>query len=117
MSPHPHPVYPVTSTTNLFTATEFTFQSNDAAIAAAQQEALNPNIITNRICDDLVNICGANDAAISTCLDAEAQILALGTRDQSTADAWNALVTARGSSASAKRGLRRLKRDVVRRSI
>ncbi|KEZ41496.1 Uncharacterized protein SAPIO_CDS7651 [Scedosporium apiospermum] len=51
--------------------TEFTFQSNEPTIAANQQEALNPDIIVNRICDDLNNICGANDAAISACRDAQ----------------------------------------------
>jgi hypothetical protein len=47
------------------------------------------DIITNRICDQLTNVCEANAAAKSLCLDAKAQILALGTRDKSTADAWN----------------------------
>jgi hypothetical protein len=74
-------------------ATEFTFQSNDPKIAAIQQEALNPNIITNRICDELTNQCQANQAAKDLCQKAKAQILALGTRDQTTADAWNAAVT------------------------
>jgi hypothetical protein len=73
-------------------ADEFTFQSNDAQIAANQQEALNPNIITNRICDELTNICGANQAAKDTCEDAQAQIQALGTRDATTAEAWNGLL-------------------------
>lgn len=51
--------------------TEFTFQSNEPTISANQQEALNPDIIVNRICDDLNNICGANDAAIAACRDAQ----------------------------------------------
>jgi hypothetical protein len=87
-------------------ATEFTFQSNDPVIAANQQEALNPNIITNRICDELTNICGANDAAKATCKDAQAQIQALGTRDQSTADAWNQLVGGGAAKRSMRRGAR-----------
>ena len=69
-------------------ATEFTFQSNDAKIAANQQEALNPNIITNRICDELTNICGASAAGKATCLAAKATILASGKRDASVVDAW-----------------------------
>lgn len=98
-------------------ADEFTFQSNDPAIAANQQEALNPNIITNRICDELVNICGADEAAIATCGDAQAQIEALGTRDQSTADAWNGLVGG-GGAAGRRRAvrIRRARRAIVRRS-
>jgi hypothetical protein len=70
-------------------ATEFTFQIIDPLAAQGQQEALNPNIITNRICDQLTNVCEANAAAKSACLDAKANIAALGTRDKSTADAWN----------------------------
>ncbi|KAK5100245.1 hypothetical protein LTR70_001767 [Exophiala xenobiotica] len=81
-------------------ATEFTFQSNDPAIASNQQEALNPNIITNRICDELTNICGANDAAKTTCLAAKEQVLALGTRDEGTAEVWNGLVGVGSGSGS-----------------
>jgi len=69
--------------------TEFTFQAIDPVVNKGQQEALNPNIITNRICDQLGNACGASDAGIAACLAAKADILALGTRDQTTADAWN----------------------------
>ncbi|OCK75527.1 hypothetical protein K432DRAFT_446651 [Lepidopterella palustris CBS 459.81] len=70
-------------------ATEFTFQLIDKLAGAGQQEALNPNIITNRICDQLTNVCEANAAAKTACTAAKAQISALGTRDKSTADAWN----------------------------
>merc|ERR1711939_1232859 len=69
--------------------TEFTFQAIDPVVNKGQQEALNPNINTNRICDQLGNACGASDAGIAACLAAKADILALGTRDQTTADAWN----------------------------
>ena len=72
--------------------TEFTFQSQDPNIEAIQQEALNPNIITNRICDELTNQCGANDAAKAVCDNAQSQILALGTRDVTTAETWNELL-------------------------
>ena len=34
-------------------ADEFTFIPQDPLIADGQQEALNPNIITNRICDQV----------------------------------------------------------------
>jgi hypothetical protein len=54
-----------------------------------QEEALNPNIIINRICDQLKNVCNANAAAKTACTAAKAQISVLGTRDSSTADAWN----------------------------
>ncbi|KIW38314.1 uncharacterized protein PV06_09289 [Exophiala oligosperma] len=73
-------------------ATEFTFLPIDPLVAQGQQEALNPNIITNRICDQLTNVCKANDAAKSLCRDAQAQIEALGTRDKTTADTWNTLL-------------------------
>lgn len=73
-------------------ADEFTFIPQDPLVAEGQQEALNPDIITNRICDQLINVCEASDEAVAACEDAQAQIGALGTRDQSTADAWNALL-------------------------
>ncbi|KAK7894235.1 hypothetical protein LTR67_005993 [Exophiala xenobiotica] len=78
-------------------ATEFTFLPIDPLCAQGQQEALNPNIITNRICDQLTNVCEANDAAKSLCRDAQAQIQALGTRDKTTADTWNTLLGFEGA--------------------
>ncbi|KAF7559669.1 hypothetical protein G7046_g4468 [Stylonectria norvegica] len=81
-------------------ASEFTFIPQDPLVAKGQQEALNPNIITNRICDQLTNVCEANDAAKSTCLAAKAEIEALGTRDQSTADKWNELLGFAGVDSS-----------------
>ncbi|KAH6724279.1 hypothetical protein DL95DRAFT_445584 [Leptodontidium sp. 2 PMI_412] len=71
-------------------ATEGTFLPTDALVAKGQQDALNPNIITNRVCDQLTNVCGANDAAVTLCEDAQAQVAALGTKDASTAAAFNA---------------------------
>ncbi|KAL9109777.1 MAG: hypothetical protein Q9227_005646 [Pyrenula ochraceoflavens] len=70
-------------------ATEFTFQAIDPKISAIQQDALNPNIITNRICDELTNQCQSNQSAKDVCQQAKAQIMALGTKNKSTADAWN----------------------------
>jgi hypothetical protein len=81
-------------------ATEFTFQAIDPQIAANQQEALNPNIITNRICDELTNICDANQAAKDACEDAQAQIQALGTRNAQTAETWNELLGFAGVDVS-----------------
>lgn len=72
--------------------TEFTFQSEDPNIEAIQQVALNPNIITNRICDELTNQCGADDAAKAKRDAAQTQIQALGTRDVTTAETWNELL-------------------------
>lgn len=66
------------------------FPVDDTLVAGSgQSDALNPNIITNFICDQLVNVCEANDAAISACADAQAVVADLGTKDQSTADAFN----------------------------
>lgn len=81
-------------------ATEFTFIPQDPLCAQGQQEALNPNIITNRICDQLINVCEASDEAIAACDDAQTQIEALGTRDQSTADTWNALLGFAGADST-----------------
>jgi hypothetical protein len=73
-------------------ATEFTFQIADPVARGGQGEALNPNIITNALCNQLTNVCGANAAAITTCKDAAAQVSAAGTRNKSTADLFNSAV-------------------------
>lgn len=59
-------------------ATEGTFLPTDPVVAKGQQDALNPNIITNRICDQLGNVCAANQAAKDLCLSAKATVAALG---------------------------------------
>ncbi|KAL2193172.1 hypothetical protein P885DRAFT_45815 [Corynascus similis CBS 632.67] len=69
---------------------EGTFLPTDPLVAQGQSDALNPNIITNRICDQLTNVCNANDAAKALCQDAQSQVQALGTQDATTADAFNA---------------------------
>ncbi|KAI1202814.1 hypothetical protein F5X97DRAFT_285800 [Nemania serpens] len=69
-------------------AGEFTFQAQDPVVNKGQQEALNPNIIFNRICDQLVNVCGAADDAVTLCRDTQAS-LGSGPKDATTADAWN----------------------------
>jgi len=81
-------------------ATESTFQAIDPQVNKGQQEALNPNIITNRICDQLTNVCGANDAAKTACTAAKAQISALGTKDATTADAWNTALGFAGTNTN-----------------
>jgi hypothetical protein len=73
-------------------ATEFTFQAIDPLVNKGQQEALNPNIITNRIHDQLTNVCGANTAAKNAVAAAQAKIAALGTRDANTAETWNSML-------------------------
>ncbi|RFU76504.1 hypothetical protein TARUN_5751 [Trichoderma arundinaceum] len=72
--------------------TEFTFQAIDPLVNKGQEEALNPNIITNRIHDQLTNVCGANAAAKAAAADAQAKIAALGTRNADTANTWNSLL-------------------------
>ncbi|CAO2651837.1 Nn.00g001200.m01.CDS01 [Neocucurbitaria sp. VM-36] len=72
--------------------TEFTFQIADPVARGGQGEALNPNIITNALCNQLTNVCDANDAAKAACEDAKAQVEAAGTRDKSTADLFNSLL-------------------------
>jgi hypothetical protein len=66
--------------------TEFTFQAQDPLINKGQEEALNPAIIAKKICDQLTNVCNANDAAKQACTAAEA---ALTGKNNATADAWN----------------------------
>ncbi|TGO45552.1 hypothetical protein BCON_0383g00090 [Botryotinia convoluta] len=80
--------------------TEFTFQAIDPLVNKGQQEALNPNIITNRICDQLANVCNANAAAKTACADAKTKISALGTKDVSTADAWNTALGFEGANTN-----------------
>ncbi|KAI1265857.1 hypothetical protein F5Y18DRAFT_29989 [Xylariaceae sp. FL1019] len=70
-------------------ADEGTFLPTDPLVAEGQQDALNPNIITNRICDQLTNVCDANDAAVAACEAAQATVEGLGTKDETTADAFN----------------------------
>jgi hypothetical protein len=70
-------------------ATEFTFQIADPLARGGQGEALNPNIITNALCNQLTNVCGANAAAVTACEGAKAQVEAAGTRNKSTADLFN----------------------------
>jgi len=70
-------------------ADEGTFLPVDALVAQGQQEALNPNIITNRICDQLTNVCEANQAAKDACRAAQDLVQGLGTKDATTAEAFN----------------------------
>lgn len=72
--------------------TESTFQAIDPLVNKGQEEALNPNIITNRIHDQLTNVCGANAAAKAAVADAQTKISALGTRNADTANTWNSLL-------------------------
>ncbi|KAM0251877.1 hypothetical protein ACHAQJ_007990 [Trichoderma viride] len=72
--------------------TEFTFQAIDPLVNKGQEEALNPNIITNRIHDQLTNVCGANAAAKAAAAAAQTKIAALGTKNADTANTWNSLL-------------------------
>ncbi len=80
--------------------TEFTFQAIDPLVNKGQEEALNPNIITNRICDQLTNVCNANQAAKDACTAAKQQISSLGTKDVSTANAWNTALGFAGTNTN-----------------
>ncbi|CAK7220602.1 hypothetical protein SBRCBS47491_004244 [Sporothrix bragantina] len=80
--------------------TEFTFQAIDPLVNKGQEEALNPNIITKRIADQLTNVCNANQAAKDAATAAVAQISALGTKDVTTADAWNTALGFAGTNTN-----------------
>jgi hypothetical protein len=67
-------------------AAEFPFQAQDPLVNKSQGEALNPTIIAKRICDQLTNVCKANDAAKTACT---AALAALGGRVAQTANDWN----------------------------
>jgi hypothetical protein len=79
-------------------ATEFTFQAIDPLVNKGQQEALNPAIIMNRICDQLTNVCNANAAAKSACLAAKASVAP--NKDVSTADNWNTVLGFAGTNTN-----------------
>ncbi|RDW78328.1 hypothetical protein BP5796_06180 [Coleophoma crateriformis] len=70
-------------------ATEFTFLPTDPLVAKGQQDALNPVIIANRICDQLTNVCNASAAAKTACLAAKANVSPTA-KNQGTADTFNA---------------------------
>ena len=70
-------------------ATEGTFLPTDPTVAQGQSDALNPNIITNAICNQLTNVCNANAAAKALCEQAKATVQGLGTKDATTATAFN----------------------------
>jgi hypothetical protein len=48
----------------------------------------------------LTNACGANQAAKNATVAAQAAILALGTRDVTTADAWNTMLGFDGANTN-----------------
>lgn len=70
-------------------ADQGTFLPTDPVVAKGQQDALNPNIITNRICDQLTNVCEANQAAKDLCQQAKGQVSAAGVKDASAATMFN----------------------------
>ncbi|EPQ62536.1 Bgt-1645 [Blumeria graminis f. sp. tritici] len=69
--------------------TEFTFQAIDPKINAGQVEDLDPNVIAKRISSQVTSICGANQVAKDATAAGLIKIAGLGTKDSSTADAWN----------------------------
>jgi hypothetical protein len=81
-------------------ATAATFQAIDPLVNQGQEEALNPAIITNRIHDQLTNVCGANQAAKDAAASAQTMIVSLGTRDATTADAWNTALGFAGTNTN-----------------
>ncbi|KAI1567536.1 hypothetical protein PtrEW7m1_009195, partial [Pyrenophora tritici-repentis] len=72
-------------------ATEFTFQIADPVARGGQGEALNPDIITNALCNQLTNVCGASAAGVAKCESAQAAVKG-GPRNKSTADKFNTLI-------------------------
>ncbi|CAG8971992.1 hypothetical protein HYALB_00003330 [Hymenoscyphus albidus] len=69
-----------------------TFLPTDPKIKGGQQDALAPGIIMSHICNMLKDNqrgCLASKAGQEKCDKVKADVTALGTRDQTTADAWN----------------------------
>ncbi|KAI5838641.1 hypothetical protein DFP73DRAFT_563741 [Morchella snyderi] len=72
-------------------ATENSFlPTNSDGKFGGQSSALNPNIIANFICDNLVNTCKAGADALAACQAAKAVVAGLGVRDASVAVKFNA---------------------------
>lgn len=63
--------------------------TNSDEIFGGQQSALNPNIITNFVCDNLVNRCNAGQDALDACVKAKAVVAALNVRDATVVTAFN----------------------------
>jgi hypothetical protein len=82
-------------------ATQGTFLPVDPTIAKGQEDALSPNIITNAVCNQLINICGVakGSAGETACLAAKATVQGLGTKDATTADAFNQALGVSAASA------------------
>lgn len=71
-------------------ATELTFlPTNSDGLFGGQQSALNPNIIANFICNNLVNRCIAGQDALDACAVAKAAVAALNVRDATVVTAFN----------------------------
>ncbi|CAG8959597.1 hypothetical protein HYFRA_00001499 [Hymenoscyphus fraxineus] len=69
-----------------------TFLPVDPKIKGGQQDALAPGIIMSHICNMLKDNqrgCLASKAGQEKCDKVKADVIALGTKDQTTADAWN----------------------------
>src|SRR5690606_23723955 len=66
--------------------TEFTFIPANSAEFGGQQEALNPNIIANFICDTFTNRCDASEEAKAQCQIAKQAVAAVPERGQAAAD-------------------------------
>jgi hypothetical protein len=70
-------------------ADQGTFLPVDPLVAEGQQDALNPDIITRRICDQLTNVCEANQAAKDLCEQAKDEVAGLSAQDATVAAAFN----------------------------
>jgi len=96
---------------------EFTFQIGDPLARGGQGEALNPNIITNALCNQLTNVCGANEAAVTACEAAAADVEAAGTRNKSTADLFNTALGFAGAVTNPAGGPEDVAAKKMRRSF
>ncbi|RMZ70469.1 circumsporozoite precursor [Pyrenophora seminiperda CCB06] len=75
----------------------------DAVARGGQGEALNPDIITNALCNQLTNVCKASAAGVAKCKSAQAAVKG-GPRNKSTADKFNTLIGFPGAVTNPKGG-------------
>lgn len=71
--------------------TQITFQAQDPLCNRGQQDAFNPNIVTDHIQNTMVDPCGANQAA-KDAIAAAIQAISSLPREAATAEAWNTML-------------------------
>lgn len=70
-------------------SSEGTYFPIDELIAQGQKDSFEPSTIMIIICDRLLKVCEADNAAIEKCERVKKTMIKMGPEGKSTADAWN----------------------------